>query len=78
MVLNRRFFDDGIGLQVGQLSQLGLAYATVTQAFHDAADFRSGSQSAVGSAQGTGSGRCWTAGDDLTLVADLELAVGVF
>ena len=78
MVLNRRFLDDGIGLHVGQLSQLGLAYAIVAQAFHDAADFWRGSQSAVGSAQGTGSERRWTAGDYLTLVADLESAVGVF
>ena len=62
MVLDRRFLDDGIGLQVGQVSQLGLADAMIAQAFHDAADFWVGSQSAVGSAQCTGSGRRWPAG----------------
>ena len=49
IVVDHWFFDDGIGFQVGQLAQLGLAYAMVAQAFHDAADFWSGSQSAVGS-----------------------------
>ena len=78
MVLDRRFLDDGIGLQVGQVSQLGLADAMIAQAFHDAADFWVGSQSAVGSAQCTGSGRRWPAGDDLTLMAYLEAAIGVF
>ena len=57
LVLGSRFLDDGIGFQVGQVSQLRLAYAMVAQAFDDAADFWSGSQSAMGRAQGTGSGR---------------------
>ena len=78
MVIDRRFLDDGIGLQVGQVSQLGLADAMIAQAFYDAADFWVGSQSAVGSAQCTGSGRRWPAGDDLTLMAYLEAVVGVF
>ena len=38
MVIDRRFLDDGIGLQVGQVSQLGLADAMIAQAFYDAAD----------------------------------------
>ena len=78
IVFDHQFFDDGIVLQVGQLSQLGLAYTMVAQAFHDAADFWSGSQSAVGSAQGTGFGRRGPTGNDLALVAHLESAVGVF
>ena len=78
MVIDRRFLDDGIGLQVGQVLQLGLADATIARAFYDAADFWVGSQSAVGSAQCTGSGRRWPAGDDLTLMAHLEAVVGVF
>ena len=78
MVIDRRFLDHGIGLQVGQVSQLGLADAMIAQAFYDAADFWVGSQSAVGSAQCTGSGRRWPAGDDLTLMAHLEPAVSVF
>ena len=66
-------FYDGLGLQVGQASQLGLAEAMVAQAFHDAADFRRGSQDGMGSAQCGGA-----AGDDLTFVAHLQTAVGVF
>ena len=50
-------FDDGIGLEVGQVSQLGLAEPMVAEAFHDAADLRRGSQGAMGSAQGAASGR---------------------
>ena len=78
IVVDRRFFDDGVGLQVGQLSELGLAYAMAAQAFHHAADFGSGSQSAVGSAPGAGFGRCGPTGDDLTFVAHMEWAAGVF
>ena len=44
------FLGDGIGIQVSQVSQLGLAEAMVAQAFHDAADFRCGRQCAMGSA----------------------------
>ena len=50
MVLDSGFRDDGIGIQVSQVSQLGLAEAMFVQAFHDAADFRCGSQCAMGSA----------------------------
>ena len=39
LVVNR--VVDRRGLQVGQLSQLGLAETMVAQAFHDAAEFRS-------------------------------------
>ena len=78
VVLGSHVLGDGIGLQVGQVSQLGLADAMIAQAFYDAADCWVGSQSAVGSAQCTGSGRRWLAGDDLTLMAYLEAVVGVF
>ena len=78
IVLDRWFLDDGIWLQVGQLSQLRLAEAVVAQAFHDAADLWSRSQGTVGSTQCAGSGRRWPTGDDLSLVAHLEAAVGVF
>lgn len=77
IVVDLRFFDDGIELRVGQSSGLGLAYAMAAQAFHDAADFASGSQSAVGSAQGTGFRSRWPTGNDLTFVAHLESATGV-
>ena len=62
VVLDHRFLDDGIGLQVGQLSQLGLSYAMVAQAFDDAADFWRGSQNAMGSAQCASLGRYWAMG----------------
>ena len=78
MVLAEGILGDGIRFQVGQLSQLGLADAMVAQTVHDAGDLWSGSQSAMGSAQCAGSRRRWPTGDDLTLVADLEPAVGVF
>ena len=50
MVLDDGFLDVAIGIQVSQVSQLGLADAMIAQAFHDAADFRCGSQCAMGSA----------------------------
>ena len=78
VVLGSRVLDDGIGLQVGQVSQLGLAEAMVAQALDDAADFGAGNQSAVRSAQRTGSRRRRSAGDDLALMAHLEPAVGAF
>ena len=71
-------FDDRIRLEVSQVSQLSLAEAVVAEAFHYAAGLRSGSQSAMGSAQCASLGRCWTTGDDLTLVANQEVTVGVF
>ncbi len=71
-------FGDGVGLEVGQVSQLGLAETMVAEAFHGAADFRGGNQGAMGSAQCAGSGRRGPTGDDLALVAVLEPAVGVF
>ena len=55
VVTGGRVLGDGVGLQVGQVSQLGLAEAMVAQALHDAADFGSRSQGAVRSAQRTGS-----------------------
>ena len=71
-VVNRR------RLQVGQLSQLGLAETMVTQAFHDSVEFRSGSHGPVRGSQHTGSRRRLPAGDDFTLIAYLEAAVSVF
>ena len=49
IAVDRRFFDDGVGLQVGRVLQLGLADAVVAQAFHEATDFRRGSRGAMGS-----------------------------
>ena len=69
---------DGTGLEVGQVSQLWLAEAMVAEAFHDAPDLWRGSQGAMGSAQGAGSGWRGPSGNDLALVADLEAAAGMF
>ena len=76
-VLDSRFLDDGIGLQVGQVPQLGLAEAVVAQAFHDAADFRRGSQCPMGSPQCAASWWRGLAGYDLAVVTHLQAAVGV-
>ena len=65
IILASGFLDDGIGFQVGQVPQLGLADAVVTQAFHYAADFRRGIQGAMGNPQRAGSGRRGPTGDDL-------------
>ena len=73
-----RILVDRLGLQVGQLPQLGLAETRVTQAFHDAVEFRGGSHGPVRGSQHTGSRRCLPAGDDFALIAYLETAVGVF
>ena len=78
VVTGGRVLGDGVGLQVGRVSQLGLAAAMVAQALHDAADFGSRSQGAVRSVQRTGSRWRALAGDDLTLMAHLEPAVGAF
>ena len=61
-----KYIRDGIELQVGQVPQLCWTDAVVAQAFHDAADFRRGSQGAVGSAQRAGSGRRGPTGDDIS------------
>ena len=73
-----RTLVDRLEFQVGQLSQLGLAETMVTQAFHDAVEFRGGSHGPVRGSQHTGSRRCLPAGDDFALIAYLETAVGVF
>ena len=49
-LLDAGFLDHEIGIQVSQVSQLGLADAMIAQAFHDAADFRCASRCAMGSA----------------------------
>ena len=69
---------DRLRLQVGQLSQLGLAETMVAQAFDDAAEFRGGSHGPVGGSQHTGSRRSLAAGDDFALIAYLEVSVSVF
>ena len=69
---------DGVGFQVRQLSQLGLAEAMVAQAFDDAPEFGTESQCPVRGAQRTGSRRRLSAGNDVARIADLETAVGVF
>ena len=73
-----RTLVDRLELQVGQLSQLGLAETMVTQAFHGAVEFRGGSHGPVRGSQHTGSRRRLPAGDDFALMAYLETAVGVF
>ena len=45
-------FVNRIRFDVSQVSQLRLAEALVAEAFHNAADFRSGSQSAMGECGG--------------------------
>ena len=69
---------DQRGLQVGQLSQLGLAETMVTRAFHDSVECRSGSHGPVRGSQDTGSRRRLPTGDDFALIAYLEATVGVF
>ena len=54
IVLGSHVLADGVGLQVGQVSQLGLAEAMVAQALRNADDFGSRGQSAVSGAQRTG------------------------
>ena len=76
--LDRIVVVDRLGLQVGQLPQLGLAETMVTQAFHDAVELRSGSHGPMRGSQHTGSRRRLPAGDDFVPIAYLEAAVGVF
>ena len=54
VVLDSRSLGDGVGLEVGQVTQLGLTEAMVAQALHDAADFWRGSQGAMSGAQRVG------------------------
>ncbi len=60
---------DRLGLQVGQLPQLGLAETVVAQAFHDQVEFGSGGQGPMRGSQHTGSRRGLAAGDDFALIA---------
>ena len=71
IVLDRWFLDGGIWLQVGQLSHPGLAEAVVAQAFYDAADLWSRSQSTMGIAQ------C-DFGEAVTVISGVECKVLYF